>query len=48
VLMEYPSREAFIEMTSSAEYQAISHHRTAALADSRLIATTPGNPIAEQ
>lgn len=43
VLVEYPSRNAFIEMTSSADYQAISFHRTAALADSRLIATTPGS-----
>lgn len=42
VLIEYPSRDAFIEMTSSAEYQAIAFHRSAALADSRLIATTTG------
>lgn len=40
VLVEYPNRAAFIEMTSSADYQAIAFHRTAALADSRLIATT--------
>ena len=40
ILVEYPSREAFITMTSSPEYQAIAHHRRAALADSRLIATS--------
>lgn len=42
VLVEYPTREAFVEMTSSPEYQAIAFHRTAALEDSRLIATTSG------
>jgi len=42
ILVEYPQREAFIEMTSSADYQALAFHRTAALADSRLIATTTG------
>lgn len=40
ILVEYPTRNAFIEMTTSAEYQAIVCHRTAALEDSRLIATT--------
>jgi uncharacterized protein (DUF1330 family) len=40
VLVEYPSRQAFLEMVSSAEYQAIAHRRTEALADSRLIACT--------
>ena len=40
ILVEYPTRKAFIEMTTSPEYQAIGHHRTAALADSRLIATS--------
>ena len=38
VLIEYPSRDNFIAMTTSAEYLAIMFHRTAALADSRLIA----------
>ena len=33
---------AFIEMVSSSDYQAISFHRTAALADSRLIGTRTG------
>ena len=40
MLVEYPSRQAFIEMTSSPEYLAIAPHRTAALEDSRLIATS--------
>ena len=40
ILVEYPSRKAFIEMTTSAAYLAVAHHRTAALADSRLIATS--------
>ena len=38
VLVEYPSRQAFLEMVLSADYQAIAGRRTAALADSRLIA----------
>ncbi len=40
ILVEYPTKQAFVDMISSAEYQAGAHHRTAALADSRLIATT--------
>jgi uncharacterized protein (DUF1330 family) len=40
VLVEYPSRRKFIEMVSQPEYQAAAPHRTAALADSRLIATS--------
>jgi uncharacterized protein (DUF1330 family) len=39
-LVEYPSIEAFIGMVRSPQYQAFTHHRTAALADSRLIATS--------
>ena len=39
LLVEYPSVEAFIGMVRSPQYQAFTHHRTAALADSRLIAT---------
>lgn len=31
VLVEYPTRQAFLDMTSSAEYQAIGHLRTEAL-----------------
>lgn len=40
VLLEYPSRKAFFEMVSQPEYQAAAPHRSAALEDSRLIATT--------
>ena len=39
VLVEYPSRDAFLKMISSPEYQSAAPHRTAALLDSRLIAT---------
>jgi uncharacterized protein (DUF1330 family) len=31
VLVEYPTRQAFLDMTSSVEYQAIGHLRTEAL-----------------
>ena len=41
LLVRYPSKRAFLDMVSSAEYQAIAVHRTAALEDSRLIATVP-------
>ncbi len=40
LLVEYPSREAFATMVSDPDYQAAAVHRTAALADSRLIGTT--------
>ena len=36
--VEYPSRRAFLEMTSDPDYLAIHAHREAGLADSRLIA----------
>lgn len=39
VLVHYPSRRAFLRMVKSQAYQSIMHHRTAALADSRLIET---------
>jgi uncharacterized protein (DUF1330 family) len=39
VLVQYPSRQAFITMVTRPDYLAASVHRTAALADSRLIAT---------
>ena len=42
VLVEYPSRKSFVEMISQPEYRAAAPHRTAALEDSRLIATTAG------
>jgi len=37
LLVHYPSRQAFLGMLADAEYQAATVHRTAALADSRLI-----------
>ena len=40
ILIQYPNREAFVSMVAKPEYQAIAPHRTAALEDSRLIATT--------
>lgn len=40
LLVEYPSQSAFVAMMQSAAYQAIVHHRTAALRDARLIVTT--------
>lgn len=39
VLVRYPSTAAFVQMVTSPEYQAIQGHRTAALADSRLVRT---------
>jgi uncharacterized protein (DUF1330 family) len=36
VLVEYPSRQAFLDMIGSAEYQAIGHLRTEALARGEL------------
>jgi uncharacterized protein (DUF1330 family) len=39
LLVEYPSRSAFVSMVTGEQYRAIMHHRTAALSDSRLIAT---------
>jgi len=40
ILVEYPSRRAFIEMVTQPEYLAAAPHRTAALSDSRLIQTS--------
>jgi uncharacterized protein (DUF1330 family) len=39
--VEYPSRRAFLDMISNPRYLEIHAHRTAALANSRLIACTP-------
>ena len=39
-LVEYPSRKVFLEMGASKDYEKAGEHRTAALADSRLIACT--------
>jgi uncharacterized protein (DUF1330 family) len=41
VLVQYPSRAAFVEMVSRPDYLAAAPHRTAALADSRLLVTEP-------
>lgn len=38
LLVRYPSKEAFLSMLADPEYRAATVHRTAALADSRLIA----------
>jgi len=40
ILVEYPSRKAFLDMTSSPQYREVSKDRSAGLADSRLIAMT--------
>ncbi|HIF10561.1 MAG TPA: hypothetical protein EYQ81_12500 [Sneathiellales bacterium] len=37
-----PSRDAFIEMQKSPTYQAVLTHRTAGLADTRLVFVSPG------
>ena len=40
ILVQYPSRRAFLEMTSSPKYREVSKDRGAGLVDSRLIAMT--------
>ena len=40
LLVEYPSKDAFLSMLKSPAYQEITFHRTAALEDARLIVTT--------
>jgi uncharacterized protein (DUF1330 family) len=40
-LAQYPSRRAFVQMVTNPNYLAITTHRDAALADSRLIAMHP-------
>ena len=40
ILVQYPSRAAFIDMITSEAYLAAHVHREAGLADSRLVATT--------
>ncbi len=44
VLVESPSRQHFIDITTSEEYITVAVHRTAALDDSRLIATQQALP----
>ena len=41
LLVYYPSRQAFLDMVSQPDYQTTAVHRTAALADSRLVMTEP-------
>ena len=41
VVMRYPTASAFHDMVTSAEYNAVVAHRSAALEDSRLIAFRP-------
>jgi len=43
-LVEYPTRQAFLEMIGSAEYQAIGHLRTEALAKGELHPMDPAEP----
>lgn len=40
ILVRYPSVQAFLDMVTTPDYIALSGHRTAALADSRLVPTT--------
>lgn len=42
VLVEYPSRKAFLEMAMSQEYADIHHLRTDGLETTAIIVTTPG------
>lgn len=44
VLVRYPSPEAFLRMIGMPDYQAATVHRTAALADARLVATAQTTP----
>jgi uncharacterized protein (DUF1330 family) len=39
LIVRYPSRQAFVDMISSADYHKITHHRTAALSRAALLAT---------
>ena len=41
LLVRYPSRDAFVSMATDRDYLAVAGHRTAALADSRLVPTVP-------
>ena len=45
ILVQYPSRAAFIEMVSQPDYLTAAVHRTAALADSRLLLTEVGTDL---
>ncbi|MCU1718597.1 DUF1330 domain-containing protein [Pseudomonas sp. 5P_3.1_Bac2] len=41
LLVRYPNKAAFLSMLADPQYQAATVHRSAALADSRLIASLP-------
>jgi uncharacterized protein (DUF1330 family) len=43
VLVEYPSRKAFLEMVSRPDYVQAAEHREAGLEQTVLMATTPAN-----
>ncbi len=45
LLVRYPSIQAFIGMVESPEYKAVVKYRTAALEDSRLIASVPARSL---
>ena len=45
-IAEYPTAQAFIDMIRNPDYQKAALHRTAAVADSRLIRMAP-NPVAD-
>jgi uncharacterized protein (DUF1330 family) len=45
ILVEYPAPQSLTDLMAAAEYQAIEHHRDAALEDSRLISIGSG-PLA--
>jgi uncharacterized protein (DUF1330 family) len=44
-VVEYPNRQAFIDMVSKPDYQKASEHRDAGLERTMLIATTPTSAI---
>lgn len=45
LLVEYPSRKAFLQMVGNPEFQAAQQDRTAALEDTVLLATTTGGGV---
>lgn len=46
LLVRYPSPQAFLSMLADPDYQAATQHRTAALADARLLGCLPGSASA--
>jgi uncharacterized protein (DUF1330 family) len=43
-IAEYPSAQAFIDMVRDPDYRVLVAHRTAGVADSRLICMSPREP----